>query len=108
MKQVAQRPTNEGIKATVKVLGCFFLFALVYALAGVLLGRAFGAWCGLAAALVAPVCGYATVRLGERLTRIGGMVEGYRTIRGRQGVMATVAAHRAEVVQAACAVVGPA
>ena len=27
MKQVGKRPTNEGIKATVKLLGCFVLFA---------------------------------------------------------------------------------
>ena len=47
MKQVAKRPTNEGIKATVKLLGCFVLFALTYVVVGVLVGRAFGAWAGL-------------------------------------------------------------
>ena len=31
MKQVAKRPTNEGIKATVKLLGCLVLFTLTYA-----------------------------------------------------------------------------
>ena len=40
MKQVGKRPANEGIKATVKLLGCFVLFAATYALLGVLVGRA--------------------------------------------------------------------
>ena len=43
MKQVGKRPKNEGIRATVKVLGCFVLFALTYAVLGVLVGLAFGA-----------------------------------------------------------------
>ena len=42
MKQVGKRPTNEGIKATVKLLGCFVLFAATYALVGVLVGRVDG------------------------------------------------------------------
>ena len=43
MKQVGKRPANEGIKATVKLLGCFVLFAATYAVVGVLVGRAYGA-----------------------------------------------------------------
>lgn len=108
MKQVARRPSNEGIKATVKLLGCFFLFTVVYVLIGVLVGRAFGAWWGALASLAAPACGYAAVRLGERVKRIGGLLEGYRIVSDRQGVMATVAAHRAEVVRTALAVLGTA
>ena len=38
MKQVGKRPTNEGIKATVKLLGCFVLFAATYVVLGVLVG----------------------------------------------------------------------
>jgi glycerol-3-phosphate O-acyltransferase / dihydroxyacetone phosphate acyltransferase len=104
MKRVSRLPTNESIKATVKLLGCFVLFAAVYAVSGSLAGRAYGAWVGLLVALAAPACGYATVRLGERLTRIGGLVAGARTVRDRRGVLATVVAHRAEVVRTACAV----
>ena len=99
MKQVAKRPTNEGIKATVKLLGCFVLFALTYAVVGVLVGRAFGPWAGFAAAVAAPLCGYVAVRLLERVKRIGGVVEGYRMLKGRRDVVGAVVAHRAAVVR---------
>jgi len=99
VKQVAKRPVNEGIKATVKLLGCFVLFALTYAVVGVFVGRAFGPWAGFAAAVAAPVCGYVTLRLLERVKRIGGVVEGYRALKGRRDVLATALTHRAAVVQ---------
>jgi glycerol-3-phosphate O-acyltransferase / dihydroxyacetone phosphate acyltransferase len=98
MKQVGKRPTNEGIKATVKLLGCFVLFALTYVVVGVLVGRACGAWAGLAAAVAAPWCGYVAVRSGERVKRIGGMAEGYRMLKGRRSVVAIALQHRAAVV----------
>jgi hypothetical protein len=101
MKLIAKRPSNEGIKATVKLLGCFVLFTIVYVVIGVLVGRAYGPWAGLAAAVVAPLCGYLTVRLAERVRRIGGLLEGYRTVKDRRDVIATVVAHRADVVSAA-------
>jgi glycerol-3-phosphate O-acyltransferase / dihydroxyacetone phosphate acyltransferase len=105
MKQLAKRPVNEGIKATVKLLGCFVLFALTYVVVGVLVGRSVGPWAGLAAAIAAPLCGYAAVRLLERVKRIGGAVEGYRMLRGqRRGqrdVVATALEHRATVVEEA-------
>jgi glycerol-3-phosphate O-acyltransferase / dihydroxyacetone phosphate acyltransferase len=97
MKQVGKRPTNEGIKATVKLLGCFVLFALTYVVVGVLVGRAFGAWAGLAAAVAAPWCGYVAVRFGERVKRIGGVDEGYRMLKDRRSVVATALQHRAAV-----------
>jgi glycerol-3-phosphate O-acyltransferase/dihydroxyacetone phosphate acyltransferase len=101
IKQLAKRPTNEGIKATVKLLGCFALFALDYAAVGYVVARTFGAWAGLLAAFAAPVCGYATVRLAERVTRIGGLVEGYRTVRGRSAVLTSVFTRRVSVVESA-------
>lgn len=106
MKQVGKRPTNEGIKATVKLLGCFVLFALTYVLVGVLVGRAFGAWAGLAAAVAAPLCGYVALRLGERVKRIGGVAEGYRMLKGRPSVVATALQHRAAVVAEAHSLLG--
>ncbi len=102
MKQVGKRPKNEGIKATVKLLGCFVLFTLTYVAVGVLVGRAFGAWAGLAAAVAAPWCGYVAVRLGERVKRIGGVAEGYRRVKGRRSLVATALVHRAAVVTEAC------
>ena len=99
MKQVGKRPTNEGIKATVKLLGCFVLFAATYAVVGVLVGRAYGAWAGLGAALAAPLCGFLTVRLLERVRRFGGVVEGYRIIKAHRSILGPVLAHRAAVVR---------
>jgi hypothetical protein len=104
IKQLAKRPTNEGMKATVKLLGCFALFVLTYAVLGFFAGRAFGAWVGLAVAVVAPLCGYVAVRMAERIKRIGGLVEGYRTVRGRKAVLVTVFDHRRSVIDGAQAV----
>jgi glycerol-3-phosphate O-acyltransferase / dihydroxyacetone phosphate acyltransferase len=101
MKQVGKRPTNEGIKATVKLLGCFVLFVASYVVVGVLVGRAYGAWAGLGAALAAPLCGFLTVRLLERVRRFGGMVEGYRIIKAHRNILGSVLAHRATVVRGA-------
>jgi 1-acyl-sn-glycerol-3-phosphate acyltransferase len=101
MKQLAKRPPNEGMKATVKLLGCTASFALVYAVLGFLVGRIEGAWAGLSVAVVVPLCGYAAVRLSERVKRMGGIVEGYRTVRERKAVILTVIAHRQMVVDAA-------
>jgi glycerol-3-phosphate O-acyltransferase / dihydroxyacetone phosphate acyltransferase len=99
MKQVGRRPANEGIKATVKLLGCFVLFAATYAVIGVLIGRAFGPWAGLGAAVAAPLCGYVALRLSERVKRIGGVVAGYRMIRGHRDLVGSVLAHRTAVVR---------
>jgi glycerol-3-phosphate O-acyltransferase / dihydroxyacetone phosphate acyltransferase len=104
MKQVGKRPTNEGIKATVKLLGCVVLFAGTYAAFGVLVARAYGPWAGLGAALAAPLCGFLTVRLVERVRRFGGVVEGYRIIKARRNILGPVLAHRAAVVRDARAI----
>ena len=104
MKQVGKRPTNEGIRATVKLLGCFVLFAATYGVVGALVGRAYGAWAGLGAALAAPLCGFVTVRLLERVRRIGGVVEGYRIVKVRRNILGPVQAHRAAVVRDARAI----
>ena len=98
MKQVGKKPTNEGIKATVKLLGCFVLFVAVYVVVGVVVGREYGPWAGLVAALAAPLCGYAVVRLRERVQRMGGLVEGYRRVKQHRDVLDSVIAHREAVV----------
>jgi hypothetical protein len=103
---MAKRPTNEGIKATVKLLGCFVLFALTYVVVGVLVGRAFGVWAGLAAGVVAPLCGSVAVRLGERVKRIGGVAEGYRMLEARRSVVATALQHRGTLVAEAHSLLG--
>jgi glycerol-3-phosphate O-acyltransferase/dihydroxyacetone phosphate acyltransferase len=108
VKQLAKRPTNEGIKATVKLLGCTALFAIVYAVAGVIVGRAYGVWAGLGVAAGAPACGYLSVRCTERVKQIGGLVQTYRTLSGRREVLRSVAADRSSFVSAAtCALRAP-
>jgi glycerol-3-phosphate O-acyltransferase / dihydroxyacetone phosphate acyltransferase len=108
MKRLAKMPSNEGIKATVKLLGCFVAFVVTYTVVGVVVGRAFGPWAGFAAAVAAPICGYVAVRLIERVKRIGGLVDGYRTVKERGDVVDSVLAHRAAVVATAGAVLlGP-
>jgi hypothetical protein len=104
MKRVAKRPTNEGIKATVKLLGCLVLFTLTYVVVGVLIGRAFGALAGITAAVAAPFCGYVAVRLHERLQRIGGILEGSRTMRSRRDMVGALLQRRDAVVEEARAV----
>jgi glycerol-3-phosphate O-acyltransferase / dihydroxyacetone phosphate acyltransferase len=101
MKQVGKRPTNEGIKATVKLLGCSVLFVATYAVLAVLVGRAYGAWAGLAAAIAAPLCGAVTVQFLDRVRRMGGVAAGYRIIRAHRNLLGPVLAHRAAVVQEA-------
>jgi glycerol-3-phosphate O-acyltransferase/dihydroxyacetone phosphate acyltransferase len=98
MKRIARLPANEGIKATVKLLGCAASFTLVYAALGFFVGRAFGAWAGALSAIGAPLCGYATVRLAERVQRIGGLLEGYRAVRERRADVPTVRAERSTIV----------
>jgi glycerol-3-phosphate O-acyltransferase/dihydroxyacetone phosphate acyltransferase len=101
MKRLATRPANEGIKATVKLLGCFTLFTVVYAALGFVVGRHYGAWDGLVVAVASPLCGYVTVRVAERVKRIGGLVEGYRIIRDHRADWTHLLNQRALVVEAA-------
>ena len=104
MKKIGAVPTNESIKATVKLFGCFVLFTLIYVAVGIVVGESWGPWAGLGAAVGAPLCGYAAVRLAERVKRIGGVVAGARVLRQRRAVLTTVQAHRHAVVEAAALV----
>lgn len=78
----------------------------MYVILGVVIGERWGPWAGLGAALGAPACGYAAVRLAERVKRIGGVMAGARVVRQRRAVLDTVLAHRAAVVDAAGRVLG--
>jgi 1-acyl-sn-glycerol-3-phosphate acyltransferase len=104
MKKVGRWPDNESIQATVKLLGCTVLFAVVYAGLGVGAAEAWGPGAGVGAAVAGPVCGYATVRLVERVKRIGGLVVGAGIVRRRRAVLVTVLEHRRGVVEAATVV----
>jgi len=96
VKYLAKKPANEGIKATVKLLGCFASFSFLYAGLGVGAAVMAGTWAGLIVGLGSPLCGYATVRFSERLKRLGGGVAGYRA--ARRINLSSVLASRQEVV----------
>ncbi len=67
MKRLARLPKNEGIKSTVKLLGCAALFALEWiALAGIAaLMTNLGV--GVVVLVGCPLAGYVTVRFAERV-----------------------------------------
>jgi glycerol-3-phosphate O-acyltransferase/dihydroxyacetone phosphate acyltransferase len=98
MKKVGTLPTNEGVKATVKLLGCFASFTLLYIALGVIFGLEFGVAAGIVAFVAAPACGYVTVLFSERVKRVGGAVAGARAVRSRGAVISTVLANRNAVV----------
>jgi hypothetical protein len=107
VKRLSRPPANEGIKATIKLLGCTVLFSAAYVALGVVVGHFVGPWVGLAAAVLAPLCGYTALRLAERVQRIGGVLGGYRTVTGRRGgALDTVLADRRRVVDAAHMIAG--
>jgi glycerol-3-phosphate O-acyltransferase / dihydroxyacetone phosphate acyltransferase len=100
VKVAGSVPDNLGMRATVKLLGSFFLFAATYVGVGIVVGSVFGAGFGVAAAVAAPMCGSVAVRLIERLHRIGGARAGYHLAR-RDGPMADLLrSRRAAVVDA--------
>jgi hypothetical protein len=72
VKRLATVPSNEGMKATVKLLGCFGAFSLLYAGLGVAAAELFGPVEGLAVGFGCPLCGCITVRFSERVKRLGG------------------------------------
>jgi hypothetical protein len=94
----------------VKLIGSFFLYLATYVTLGVVVGRAAGALAGLLAAVAAPTCGYLTLRMTERLRRMGGARRGFRLSRDRQRAVGAMLADRNAVVEAARALVaaGPA
>jgi glycerol-3-phosphate O-acyltransferase/dihydroxyacetone phosphate acyltransferase len=96
IKQVAKKPANEGMKATVKLLSCFTAFSLLYAGLGVAAGISFGPLAGLAVGLGVPLCGYIAVRFSERVKLLGGALAGYRI--ARRTSLSMVREHRREVV----------
>jgi hypothetical protein len=106
MKRVGKLPRNESVKSTVKLLGCFALFTIEYFAIAEVVRRKRGFVAGAIAFLVAPLSGYATLRLSERVKSVGGLIEGANVVRSRPMVLPTVLGHRADVVRRACELVG--
>ena len=104
MKRVGRIPSSEGMRATVKLLGCFASFTLLYIGLGVLAGTQIGPLGGVGAFVAAPACGYVAVRFSERVKRLGGAVAGARAVRARGGAVDSVLANRRTVVDLATSV----
>jgi len=105
MKQIGKRP-SEGMRATVKLLGCTALFVAVYCAIGIRVGRRRGAVAGLAGFLLGPLSGYVTVRWAERMDRLGGLAHARAVMTERGDLLADLQARRADVVARTQAVTG--
>jgi glycerol-3-phosphate O-acyltransferase / dihydroxyacetone phosphate acyltransferase len=101
IKRLARLPVNDGMRSTVKLLGSFASYAIVYAVIGVVVGTWLGPAAGAVAAVAAPACGYVTVRMSERLKRVGGVARGARAARSGGRILPSVLADRKAVVDAA-------
>ncbi|MEY2571476.1 MAG: glycerol-3-phosphate O-acyltransferase / dihydroxyacetone phosphate acyltransferase [Acidimicrobiaceae bacterium] len=98
VKQLAKTPKNEGVKSTVKILGCALLFLIEWLVLAYLAARAWGWPAGLGGFALCPIAGYTTVRFAERIGAGGGLRRGYRRLRARQGTLDSVLANRDRVV----------
>jgi glycerol-3-phosphate O-acyltransferase / dihydroxyacetone phosphate acyltransferase len=101
VRRIARIPANDGMRATVKLLGCLAGFTTVYSLIARAVGKRFGRPLGALAFAVGPASGYVTVHFFERLQRIGGVVEATRLARERRTSLASLRSSRAAVVEAA-------
>jgi 1-acyl-sn-glycerol-3-phosphate acyltransferase len=101
VKVASGLPANVGVRATVKVVGSFFLYTVAYVVVGVLVGTAVGPGWGLLAAVAAPVCGAVALRMVERIQRMGGAIAGYRAVRSGGPVAGILRSRRAAVLVAA-------
>lgn len=95
IKVLARLLDNEGMKATVKVGGCFALFTLTYLALTVRVARRRGAVAGLATFVAAPASGYVAVLASERLEQAGGMAHTVDVLRRHRSGVAALRARRA-------------
>ncbi len=105
MKRIGARPDNEGMRATVKLLGCTVLFTAVYTAAGIAVGRRRGPLAGVAAFAAGPVSGYVTVRWVERVHRLGGIARARAVMIDRRELVADLEQQRADLIEAVTALV---
>ena len=101
VRGIAFIPDNEGMRSTIKVLGCLVGFVTVYAVIASWVGRRFGRLMATAAFGAGPASGYVAVRFFERMQRIGGLVEVVKLARGRRTTLTSLLGSRAAVVTAA-------
>jgi glycerol-3-phosphate O-acyltransferase/dihydroxyacetone phosphate acyltransferase len=107
VKAASLVPDNEGIRATVKVIGSLFLYVATYVIVGMTVGRHFGLACGILAGAGAPVCGYVAVRFVEQTGRVRAAFTGRRTMARLGATRPSVLAERHSVCDAASSVLAP-
>jgi hypothetical protein len=103
VKRLARIPDNDGMRATVKLLGCLAGFTTVYGVIARVVGKRLGRPMGALAFALGPASGYVTVHFLERLQQIGGVVEATRLARSRRAMLTSLLASRAAVVETAAA-----
>ncbi|HEX3565232.1 MAG TPA: hypothetical protein VHU17_07665, partial [Acidimicrobiales bacterium] len=101
VKGIARIPDNDGMRATVKLLGCLAGFTTVYAVIARIVAKQLGRPMGMLAFAMGPASGYVTVHFFERLQRIGGVMEATRLARDRRVTLSSLLASRAAVINAA-------
>ena len=106
VKVLGTKPTNVGIRSTVKLFGCFTLFTLTYLALAVVAALSWSALAGVVVMVAAPVTGYAALRFGEAVRRFQAIVRGRR--RRRDPRMLLAASARARVVDLVQSAVGSA
>ncbi len=108
MRRLGRIPENQGMRSTVKLLGSFGLYSLLYTSIGLVVGRRKGWRRGLAAAGAAPISGWVAVRYGERVERIEGLRRGIRVVRTNGVASRRLLARRAQIVADAQVLLDPA
>ncbi len=104
VKVASLTPSNEGMRATVKVVASLFLYVATYVTVGVVAVQLVGTLWGVLAAIGAPVCGYVAVRTVERARAVRAAVAGRRTMLRLGPTSASVLANRQSVCEAASSV----
>jgi glycerol-3-phosphate O-acyltransferase/dihydroxyacetone phosphate acyltransferase len=98
IRAVGSRSANVGMRATVKLLGCFGLFGLTYVALALVVGLRRGPRAGVATLLGAPASGWVALRSSERLARMGGAARTLDALRHHRATRTALAARRAAVV----------
>jgi 1-acyl-sn-glycerol-3-phosphate acyltransferase len=98
MKRVGRLPRNEGIRSTVKLLGCAVLFVVEWVVLAAIAAVSWGPVIGLAVLVGCPLSGYVAARFAERVRDAGGLARATRALRSRHTALDAVLADRADLV----------
>ncbi|MDQ2729165.1 MAG: hypothetical protein M3Y91_15205 [Actinomycetota bacterium] len=102
IKALARLPRNEGMKATVKVGGCFGLFTGCYLVLAICVARRRGALAGAATFTATPVSGYVAVLASERVEEAGGMAHTIEVLRRHRRGVSALRARRTLLAERVC------